>query len=193
MSINYYCTKIKTIADLLSNMDKSVPDENLVAYTVNGFPHCWEGVSMNIRLQKPPPSWIETSAILLGEESCINSSRHNDSLNQDTSSSSTILYNGQSSGNRRNNRRNDRLQDTPPIRYGWVYIPPPNSSYAQQSQAYRPPQPKLKSQACLFCFWMWVVRTPTRPSVQAQQATKPIRCCPLCCCFLGPSHGPVCY
>lgn len=60
MSINDYCTKIKTMTDLLSNMDKSVPDENLVAYTVKGLPRRWEGVATHIRLQKPPPSWIET-------------------------------------------------------------------------------------------------------------------------------------
>lgn len=41
MTINQYCTKIKAMEDLLANMDKSVPDESLVMYTVNGLPRRW--------------------------------------------------------------------------------------------------------------------------------------------------------
>lgn len=133
MSINDYCTKIKTMADLLANMDKEIPDANLVAHTINGLPRKWEGVAMHIRLQKPPPSWIETRAILLGEEHRLNSSRQNGSSFVDNSSSSTVLYSGQGSGSRRNNKKNDTRQfvpQSPPIRYGWVYIPPPSNHSA---------------------------------------------------------------
>lgn len=50
MSINDYCTKIKTMADLLSIIDSPVEDKNLVTYTVNGLPRKWESVAMHIRL-----------------------------------------------------------------------------------------------------------------------------------------------
>lgn len=127
MSINEYCTKIKTMADLLDNMDKSVLDAKLVAYTVSGLSRKWDGVTMHIRLQKPPPSWIKTRSILLGEESRLNSPRNHESNHHDKASTSQVLYSGQPTGNRRNNRRNDRRPENPPIRYGWVYIPPPQN------------------------------------------------------------------
>nr|XP_043637875.1 uncharacterized protein LOC122608866 [Erigeron canadensis] len=38
MSINDYCTKIKTMADLLKNIGTPVPNNNLVAYTLNRLP-----------------------------------------------------------------------------------------------------------------------------------------------------------
>lgn len=113
MSITEYCTKIKTIADLLSNIDSPVSDRNLVTYTVNGLPQRWESVPLHIRLQRPPPSWVETRAILLGEETRLLSSRHTDNNHFDTTSSPTVLQAGQHSGNRRNPRRNDH-RETPP-------------------------------------------------------------------------------
>lgn len=38
MSINEYCNKNKTMAELLAKIDKAAPDSNLVTITVNGLP-----------------------------------------------------------------------------------------------------------------------------------------------------------
>lgn len=141
MSITDYCTEIKTMADLLANIDSPVPDKNLVTYTVNGLPRRWESVAMHIRLQKPLPSLIETRAILLGEEQRLNSSRHHENSHTDNSSSPTILQSGQSLSYRQNDRRPNsqptKQQQRPP-RYGWVCIPPPMNSQSQYGTPHAP-------------------------------------------------------
>lgn len=97
------------MADLLQNIDSPVSDKNLVTYTINGLPSRWESVAMHIRLQKPLSSWVETRAILRGEESRLMSFRQHNSHN-DNASSPNLLHTGQQSGNCRNYRWNNRRQ-----------------------------------------------------------------------------------
>ncbi|XP_071689538.1 uncharacterized protein [Rutidosis leptorrhynchoides] len=128
MSIKDYCTKIKSMADLLKNIGEPVSDKHLVAYTLQGLPRKWNGVTRAIRLREKQPTWVQTRAILLSEESKLDDTRSSNS-----NSSSPIKHSSCFVRYRkppfwlRMDRRNDRRQP-PTGQYGWVYIPPPPPS-----------------------------------------------------------------
>ena len=44
-----YCTRIKTIADLLENLDAPVPERNLVSYTLSGLTKKFQYIATTIR------------------------------------------------------------------------------------------------------------------------------------------------
>ncbi|XP_071727490.1 uncharacterized protein [Rutidosis leptorrhynchoides] len=146
MSVKDYCTKIKSISDLLKNIGEPISDKNLVAYTLQGLPRKWNGVTRAIRLREKQPTWIQTRAILLSEESKIDDTRSS----MINSSSPNVLIassvNNENRGNGRRvdrrggGRRNDRRQ--PPFlgQYGWVYVPPPPRSSNGHSSSFAHPQ-----------------------------------------------------
>lgn len=63
-----YCTRIKTIADLLENLDAPVPKRNLVSYTLSGLTKKFQYIATTIRHQRSVPSFMDTRSMLLMEE-----------------------------------------------------------------------------------------------------------------------------
>ena len=67
-SITDYCKHIKALADLLDNIDNTVPEKNLVSYMINGLSTNFENVATIIRHKKPLPSFLEARSMLILEE-----------------------------------------------------------------------------------------------------------------------------
>lgn len=103
MSIDEYCNKIKSIADLLENIDAPVSNRHLVTYTLNGLSSKFDHVASVIRYRAQLPTFLETRSMLHLEENRL-ANLHTSS----TSSSSTDLFTGHS--DHRNDRQNDRRQ-----------------------------------------------------------------------------------
>ncbi|KAJ9567043.1 hypothetical protein OSB04_003009 [Centaurea solstitialis] len=164
LSVTAYCTKIKSLADLLANLDpeSAIPDKHLVIYTINGLSQKFESVASIIRYRSPLPSFLETRSMLLMEEQRLNMTRpHLHSTHVDHASSPTVLHAGTSGSNRGSQRRQDRRGPPPQRRrppqydnqrppsspvgqrpgYGWVYLP---ITASQQSphQLYQQSQPR---------------------------------------------------
>nr|GEV77930.1 RNA-directed DNA polymerase, eukaryota [Tanacetum cinerariifolium] len=90
LSIAEYFKKIKVISDLLSNIDSSVSEKNLLMYAANGLTDKYEHMASIIRHTKTPLTLLEARFMLLLEESHLSRKQGRDSAH-DTHSSSTIL------------------------------------------------------------------------------------------------------
>ncbi|XP_024964054.1 uncharacterized protein LOC112504353 [Cynara cardunculus var. scolymus] len=112
-SVTAYCTKIKGLADLLTNLDpdSTVPDKHLVIYTINGLSSKFDSVAIIIRYRSPLPTFFEARSMLLLEEQRMALIRLTPVMPHiDHSSSSTVLHVNNNGGNRGNGRRNDHRQ-----------------------------------------------------------------------------------
>ncbi|KAJ9542062.1 hypothetical protein OSB04_028568 [Centaurea solstitialis] len=98
LSVNAYCTKVKSLADLVANLDpaSAIPDKHLVMYTVNGLSPKYESVANIIRYRSPLPTTYSTLRI----PPIVPHSDH--------SSSPHALLSGQPAPSRNPSRRNDR-------------------------------------------------------------------------------------
>ncbi|XP_023736522.1 uncharacterized protein LOC111884427 [Lactuca sativa] len=67
-SITDYCTHIKSLADLLENLDILVPKKNLVAYTINGLSPKFHYITTTIRHRSPLTTFMKTCSMLLVKE-----------------------------------------------------------------------------------------------------------------------------
>ncbi|EOA32658.1 hypothetical protein CARUB_v10015956mg, partial [Capsella rubella] len=68
-SIQDYCQALKSLADLLSNLDSPVNDRNLVMYMLNGLNEKFDNIINVIKHQKPLPSFDDAKSMLQDEES----------------------------------------------------------------------------------------------------------------------------
>lgn len=69
MSVNEYCSKIRSMADRLKNLDCEVSDKNLVIYIVNGLESRFDTIVEIIRNRETLPSFEATRTMLLLKES----------------------------------------------------------------------------------------------------------------------------
>lgn len=61
--------RIKSLADLLDNLNNPVPEKNLVAYTLNDLSPKFHHIATTIRHRNPLPTFMETrSMLLVGEQ-----------------------------------------------------------------------------------------------------------------------------
>ncbi|XP_023729287.1 uncharacterized protein LOC111876960 [Lactuca sativa] len=107
LSVTAYFTKIKSIADLLENLDPQakVPDKNLVIYAINGLSSRFDNVVGIIRHPIPFPSFEDTRSILLSEEQRILLHRPLQSSAHSEHSSSPSLLHTTTDSSRRQVRR----------------------------------------------------------------------------------------
>nr|GEX22493.1 hybrid signal transduction histidine kinase M [Tanacetum cinerariifolium] len=91
MTINEYCTKIRSMADLLKNLGCDVSDKNLVMYTVNGLDSHFATLVDIIRHRKTLPSFETTRTMLLLKESSFKDNTRTSSTFDGSSSSPTAL------------------------------------------------------------------------------------------------------
>ncbi|PWA64003.1 hybrid signal transduction histidine kinase M [Artemisia annua] len=91
MSINEYCTKIKSMADRLKNLGSSVSEKNLVIYAVNGLDSRFATIVKIIRHSEPLPTFETARNTLLLEESTLLEAVTNSSTFNSSSSSPTVL------------------------------------------------------------------------------------------------------
>lgn len=110
LSVTAYFKKIKSIADLLENLDPQakVPDKNLVIYAINGLSSRFNNVAGIIRHRIPFPSFEDTHSILLYEEQRILLHRPLQSSAHSEHSSSPSLLHTTTDSSRRQDYRQDR-------------------------------------------------------------------------------------
>ncbi|GJQ96864.1 hypothetical protein Tco_0008003 [Tanacetum coccineum] len=91
MSINEYCTEIKSMADRLENLGALVSDKNLVMYAVNGLDLIFATIVEIIRHHETLPTFKTTRNMLLRKELSLNEENSvHASLNDNPSSSLKI-------------------------------------------------------------------------------------------------------
>ncbi|GKA73528.1 hybrid signal transduction histidine kinase M [Tanacetum coccineum] len=103
MSINEYCTKIKSMANRLKNLDCEVSEKNMVIYAVNGLDSRFATLFEIIRHREPLPSFETVRNMLLLKESSFNDSNDASTMLESSSLSPTILLASSSSDDKGNN------------------------------------------------------------------------------------------
>ncbi|PWA87507.1 hypothetical protein CTI12_AA128900 [Artemisia annua] len=91
MTINEYCTKIKSMADRLKNLGSPVSEKNLVIYAVNGLDSRFATIVKIIRHREPLPSFETARTMLLLDESTMNEAHNSGSPLEGSTSSQTVL------------------------------------------------------------------------------------------------------
>ncbi|GKC65721.1 ribonuclease H-like domain-containing protein [Tanacetum coccineum] len=90
MTVNEYCTKIKSMADRLKNLDGVVSDKNLVIYTINGLDSRFATLVEIIRNRETFPTFEATRTMLLLKESLFHDDSGESTTFESSSSSPTI-------------------------------------------------------------------------------------------------------
>lgn len=90
-SIHDYAQGLKSIADLLQNVDAPVSDKTLVMYMLNGLNERFDHIINVIKHQKPFPSFEEARNMLELEETRLKKTTKSSATHTDTASSSTAL------------------------------------------------------------------------------------------------------
>ncbi|PWA51500.1 Photosystem II PsbR [Artemisia annua] len=91
MSINDYCTKIKSMADRVQNLGSPVSENNLVTYAVNGLDSRFATILKIIRHCEPLPTFETTRNMLLLEESTFKEAVDNANILGNSSSAPNAL------------------------------------------------------------------------------------------------------
>ncbi|GJS74223.1 hypothetical protein Tco_0707064, partial [Tanacetum coccineum] len=97
MTVNAYCTKIRSMADRLQNLGVDVSDKNLVIYTINGLDSRFATLVEIIRNRETLPTFKATRTMLLLKESSINDDFGSNATFEGTSSSPIALVTSTSS------------------------------------------------------------------------------------------------
>ncbi|KAI3503335.1 hypothetical protein L1887_31775 [Cichorium endivia] len=121
LSIAQYCQKMKSISDLLANIDNPVPEKTLVAHLLNGLSPQYEHIATLLRHRDPLPTFLQARSKLLVEEHRFKTNRNHPAAHTDHASSPTVLVadnkapssTGASCGGRRpnNSRRGGNHSD----------------------------------------------------------------------------------
>jgi len=150
LSVHEYCQKLKSLSDLLTNVDSPISDRVLVMHLLNGLTEKYDYILNVIKHKSPFPSFTEARSMLLMEESRLsNKSKsslshtnhpslsnvlftvprqqerypqeyHNNNSNMGRGRSKKKNRGGGSSDGRYNNNNNWRLNQPPT----WIYGPP---------------------------------------------------------------------
>ncbi|KAL4570763.1 hypothetical protein LXL04_026425 [Taraxacum kok-saghyz] len=155
-SVTDYCTRIKTIADMLDNLEAPVPEHNLLAYKLAGLTKKFHYIATTIKYQKHLPSLWEARAILTMEEQSMirEQQKHVAPSHSDNSSSHTVLAtetftqnsnrggNGGYSGGRggRNNRGGRGSRGAPSAPVQQAFVAPSSAQPAATDQPTTLPQ-----------------------------------------------------
>ncbi|GKB09539.1 hybrid signal transduction histidine kinase M, partial [Tanacetum coccineum] len=99
MTVNEYCTKIRSMADRLINLGCVVSDKNLVIYTINGLDSRFATLVEIIRNRETFPSFESVRTMLLLKESSFNNDSGSSTDFSSSSSSPTVLLTSNQSNN----------------------------------------------------------------------------------------------
>ena len=91
MTIHSYCQELKSIADVLSNVDAPVNERALVTYLLNGLNAKYDNIINVIMHRQPFPSFEDARSMLLLEEERINKGKKPNPTHTDSASSAKVL------------------------------------------------------------------------------------------------------
>ncbi|GKA38553.1 hybrid signal transduction histidine kinase M [Tanacetum coccineum] len=109
MTVNEYCTKIRSMADRLINLGCVVSDKNLVIYTINGLDSRFATLVEIIRNRETFPSFENVRTMLLLKESSFNNDSGSSTDFSSSSSSPTVLLASNQSNNKGNPNKPSNL------------------------------------------------------------------------------------
>lgn len=92
LSVQEYCRKLKSLSDLLANVDSPVTDRQLVMHCLNGLNDKFDGIHNVIRHRSPFPSFHTTRSMLLAEEERVTKHSRPAVARAYTTSSPQVLY-----------------------------------------------------------------------------------------------------
>ncbi|XP_010451776.1 PREDICTED: GATA zinc finger domain-containing protein 4-like [Camelina sativa] len=92
MSVTDYTHKLKTLADLLANVDAPVTDRALVMHMLNGLSAKFDSIINVIQHHSPFPSFIKARSMLLMEEKRLSKQTPQIAEHNTDSSSQSVLY-----------------------------------------------------------------------------------------------------
>ncbi|XP_010436548.1 PREDICTED: uncharacterized protein LOC104720326 [Camelina sativa] len=90
-SIKEYCQKIKSLADLLTNVDAPLNERTMVTYLLNGLNDKFDNIINVIKQKDPFPSFETAKSMLELEENRLMKSHRHSATHKDHSSSTTAL------------------------------------------------------------------------------------------------------
>ncbi|CAA7037228.1 unnamed protein product [Microthlaspi erraticum] len=91
-TIHEYCKKLKTLSDLLANMDSPVTDRALVMHLLNGLSDKFDNIINVIKHKEPFPSFSTARPMLLLEEDRLAKQIKPQPTNNSNSSTPNVLY-----------------------------------------------------------------------------------------------------
>lgn len=106
MTIHEYSHSLKSIADLLENVEAPVSDKTLVMYMLNGLNEKFDHIINVIKHQKPFPSFEDAKSMLEMEETRLKKPHKGTASHSDHSSSSTALVSTVSDNSKNTTQRN---------------------------------------------------------------------------------------
>lgn len=89
-TVHEYCQTLKSISDLLANLDAPVPDRTLVMYLLNGLNEKYDNILNVIKHKEPFPTFDTAKQMLLNEETRLKKGTKPPAT-ADNASSSTVL------------------------------------------------------------------------------------------------------
>lgn len=92
LSVHDYCKKLKSLSDLLTNMDSPVTDRALVMYLLNGLSDKFDNIINVIKHKEPYPTFSIARSMLLLEEDRLAKQTKPQPSNSNNSSSPNVLY-----------------------------------------------------------------------------------------------------
>ncbi|KAJ9543577.1 hypothetical protein OSB04_023284 [Centaurea solstitialis] len=134
-NITAYCHQIKTISDLLANIDSPVPEKTLVTYLINGLSDKFEHIATIIRHRSPMPSFLQARSMLLLEEQRLTRTRPHPAQHDDHSSSPAALVTGSTSSGH-------QFRRTPPSTRGRGRGQHPRRNNGGPTNPFPNPQPR---------------------------------------------------
>lgn len=178
LPVRDYCQKMKSTADLLSNVGTPVNDRILVMYIINGLNEKFDNIINVIKHKDPFPTYDSAKSMLEWEETRVQKSHRATASHTANSSSSTALTvsspqqprhtsnrnrNGNQRGNRRGGRGNNRGG-----RGNFSYNQTPWGS----TPFWAPPPPHWLQQ---YHTWPQVQQQPSAPQQQAHLVQFPMQ------------------
>ncbi|CAB77880.1 putative reverse transcriptase [Arabidopsis thaliana] len=109
LSVHDYCQKLKTLSDLLANVDSPVSDRVVVTHMLNGLSEKFDNIINIIKHRQPFPSFSVARSMLIEEERRLSKQVKTGSSHSANSSSPNVLYvtsNGNQNSMSRDNNHN---------------------------------------------------------------------------------------
>ncbi|XP_019099686.1 PREDICTED: uncharacterized protein LOC109132508 [Camelina sativa] len=107
LSIHEYCKKLKTLSDLLANVDSPVPERILVMHMLNGLNDKFDSIINVIKHKSPFPSFSTARSMLIMEEERLKKLIRPNPSNPHHQSASDVLYTASDSPQRYNSNSNN--------------------------------------------------------------------------------------
>lgn len=111
-TVQEYCRKLKSLSDLLANVESPVTDRQLVMHCLNSLNDKFEGIHNVIRHRSPFTSFHTTRSMLLAEEERLSRQSKPSITHNDSSSAPNALFaaddSSSNSSTRHNNNNNTR-------------------------------------------------------------------------------------